>query len=187
MSGAGQRSRVRRVTTDELTPREVSSIRRLLEDAFGSDVEERFTEEDWDHAVGGVHFLLELGGEILAHASVVERELHVGRRPIRTGYVEAVATAPAHQRRGHGTAVMRAVGEYIPEHFPLGALGTGSQAFYERLGWEIWRGPSFVRTQAGAQRTPDDDGYIMVLRTPRSPPLDLGDSISCDWRPGDVW
>ncbi len=39
----------------------------------------------------------------------------------------------------------------------------------------------------GERRTPDDDPYIMVLRTPSSPPLDITAPISCDWRPGDVW
>jgi aminoglycoside 2'-N-acetyltransferase I len=36
-------------------------------------------------------------------------------------------------------------------------------------------------------RTPDDDGYIMVLLTRMSPPLDLDATISCEWRSGDVW
>ena len=178
---------LRRLATGQLSEAEITAIRALLEDAFGSDDEDAFTQDDWDHAVGGVHFVLEGQGEIVAHASVVERELHVGGRPVRTGYVEAVATAPVHQRNGYGSAVMRDVGEYIRAQFELGALGTGSHAFYERLGWETWRGPSFVRTQTGMQRTAEEDGYILVLRTPTSPRLDLTESISCDWRPGDVW
>ena len=39
----------------------------------------------------------------------------------------------------------------------------------------------------GDQPTPDVDGFIMVLATPTTPPLDLAAPISCDWRPGDVW
>jgi len=113
--------------------------------------------------------------------------LHIGGTPLRTGYVEAVATAPSHERRGLGTSVMRDVGTYISERFELGALGTGSHGFYERLGWVAWAGPSSVRMPDGERRTPDDDPYIMVLRTPSSPPLDITAPISCDWRPGDVW
>jgi aminoglycoside 2'-N-acetyltransferase I len=157
-----------------------------MDEAFGSDPEERFSEDDWQHALGGTHFVL-VEGEILAHAAVVERELQVDDRPIRTGYVEAVATAPTHQRKGYGSAVMRPVHALIREQFELGALGTGSQEFYERLGWEPWRGPSYVRSPTGLQRTADDDGYILILRTPTSPPLRLTDPISCDWRPGAVW
>lgn len=173
--------------TDELTGQEVRAIRELLVAAFGSDEEERFTDEDWEHAISGMHFVLELDGTVVSHASVVERELQVGGRPLPTGYVEAVATAPEHQRRGFGSAVMQDVASYIREHFELGALGTGSHAFYERLGWLAWRGPSAVRTASGTRATPDEDGYIMVLPTPSSPPLDPTAPISCDWRPGDVW
>lgn len=181
------RIRSRRVPTQELTAPEIAVIRELLVDAFGSDEEERFTDEDWEHSIGGMHFLLELGGTIVAHASVVERELRVDGLPLRTGYVEAVATAPPHQGHGLGTRVMREVGSYIQDGFELGALGTGSHHFYERLGWQTWRGPSSVRTADGMQRTPDDDGYILVLPTPSSPTLDLTAPISCEWRPGDVW
>ena len=99
------------------------------------------------------------------HAAVVTRVLHIGGTPLRTGYVEAVATAPSHERRGLGTSVMRDVGTYISERFELGALGTGSHGFYERLGWVAWAGPSSVRMPDGERRTPDDDPYIMVLRT----------------------
>jgi len=179
--------RIRQLGTDELTPEEVEAIRELLWTAFADDEDGAFTEDDWQHALGGVHFVLDLDGRIVSHASVVERELHVGRTPLRTGYVEAVATAVDQRRRGHGTVVMRGANSYIAQHFELGALGTGSQGFYERLGWQVWRGPSFVRTTDGPQRTPDEDGYILVLETASSPTLDLAAPISCEWRPGDVW
>ena len=114
-------------------------------------------------------------------------EIHAGAVPLRTGYVEAVATRPDAERKGHGSAVMRDVNEIIRAGFELGALGTGRVEFYRRLGWESWRGPTWVRTADGLVRTPDEDGAVMVLRTPRSPALDLDASISCEWRPGDVW
>jgi aminoglycoside 2'-N-acetyltransferase I len=179
--------RLRRVPTADLTPSEVTIIRGLLGATFGSDEDERFDDHDWDHALGGTHFLLDLDGEIVSHASVVERELHVGGRPVRTGYVEAVATAVDRQGGGFGSLVMADVTSYIRDRFELGALGTGRHHFYERLGWQTWMGPAFVRTAAGPRSTPDEEGFILVLPTPSSPPLDLAASISCDWRPGDVW
>lgn len=178
---------LRSVSTDALTPADVASIRDLLEAAFGEGEDDRFTEDDWLHAVGGTHFLLEADGRVVAHASVVERELHVAGRPLRTGYVEAVATAPDRQGRGLGTRLMEAVAGHIREHFELGALGTERHAFYERLGWRTWHGPSFVRTTNGDRPTPDEDGYILFLTTPSTPPLDPMSPISCEWRPGDVW
>lgn len=186
--GAGSdRPRLRRVSTQDLTVPEITAILALLVATFGPDDEERFTDDDWDHAIGGIHFVLDLDGDIIAHASVVERELHVDGRALRTGYVEAVAVAPDRQGAGSGSLVMGDVTSYIGEQFELGALGTGRHRFYERLGWRTWTGPSFVRTADGPRRTPDEDGYLLVLSTPSSPPLDLAASISCEWRPGDVW
>jgi aminoglycoside 2'-N-acetyltransferase I len=180
------RARVRQSTTGALSPAEIEAIRTILWAAFPAG-EEGFTEDDWQHALGGRHFLLELDGSIVAHAAVVERALEVDGQPVRTGYVEAVATDPARQGRGYGTKLMAAVDDYIRQAFDLGALGTGSHHFYERLGWQTWRGPSSVRMASGARRTPDEDGYILALLTGSRPVLDLDAGISCEWRPGDVW
>jgi aminoglycoside 2'-N-acetyltransferase I len=179
--------RITSVPTADLTPSQINEIRDLMFAAFADDEHGGFTEEDWQHAIGGIHFILDVDRRIVCHASVVERELHVGGRPLKTGYVEAVATAPSEQRRGYGSAVMRAVNEHISRFYELGALGTGSQPFYERLGWQIWRGPTLVRAPGGDERTPEEDGYILVFATPTTPPIDLDLAISCEWRAGDVW
>ena len=181
------RPRLRRLSTPDLTASEVAAIRAIMDDAFGPDEDERFTDDDWHHAVGGLHFVLDVDGMIVTHASVVEREIHVADRPCRTGYVEAVATAPAAQDAGYGTLVMTEATAWIRERFELGCLGTGRHHFYERLGWLTWRGPTSVRTPDGLRRTAEDDGYLMVLPTHSSPALDLAAPISCEWRPGDVW
>ncbi len=102
-----------------------------------------------------MHFVLDIEGEVVAHAAVVTRVLHIGGTPMRTGYVEAVATAPSHERRGLGTSVMRDVGTYISERFELGALGTGSHG--SMSGWAGWPGPvrppSGCPTESAARRT----------------------------------
>ena len=177
-------SLIRRVPTEHLTKREKQTIRGLLDRAFEPG---DFSDDDWDHALGGMHFVLERDAQIVAHASVVERELHAATIRLKTGYVEAVATDPTVQGQGLGTLVMEDVGDYIAEHFELGALGTGVFHFYERLGWFRWAGPTLVRTADGLVRTADEDGYVLILRTPASPPLDITAPLSCEWRPGDVW
>ncbi|HUQ43772.1 MAG TPA: hypothetical protein VM451_05080 [Candidatus Limnocylindria bacterium] len=45
----------------------------------------------------------------------------------------------------------------------------------------------FLRTPGGLERTVEEEGYLLVLRTPTSPDFDLTEPISCEWRPGDVW
>jgi aminoglycoside 2'-N-acetyltransferase I len=178
---------VRRLATTELSGEEIAEIRQLMLVAFADDEHGGFDDEDWEHSVGGTHFVLRDGGRIVAHASVVDRDIRVGGAPVRTAYVEAVATLPELQGRGLGTDVMREVNDLVAERYQLGVLGTGSHHFYERLGWKVWRGPAYVRLAHGDQRTPDEEGDLLVLLTPSSPRLDLTEAISCEWRPGDVW
>ena len=177
---------IRRARTADLSTADLAAIRTLLDAAFAPD-DPVFPESDWQHALGGVHFVALLDDETVGHASVVGRELRAADRPLRTGYVEAVATLPARQGRGVGTLVMRAANEHIRSTYDLGALGTGEHGFYQRLEWQTWQGPLFVRTPQGEQATPDEEGGVMVLTTPTTGPLDLRAPLSCDWRPGDVW
>lgn len=186
MTAQGAGPRLRAFGTPDLDPGTVAAVRAILFEAFGTG-EEAFAEDDWTHALGGRHFILDVDGRIVTHAAVVERVLRIGGRPIRTGYVEAVATAPADQGRGYGTFVMTAVTAYVRQTFELGALGTGRHAFYERLGWETWRGRAFVRTTAGETRTDEDEGFILVLRTPASFAFDGREPIACDERVGEAW
>ncbi len=175
------RSRV--LTSGELTAELVAQVRAVLQRAFGDEL----AEEDWQHALGGWHVLAERDAEVVAHAAVVPRELHVEGVPLRTGYVEAVATEPALQRGGLGSAVLATATRLVQDHFELGALSTGVHGFYERAGWERWQGPVFVRAAAGPVRRPDEDGAVMVLRFGRSATIALTAPISCEPRAGDDW
>ena len=178
---------IRLVPSDALGPDEVAALRQLFDEAWSDDAGEGFTDQDWSHAVGGVHVIAEADGRVVAHASVVQRELRTAGHHLRTGYVEAVATRPSRQREGLGSLVIGEVGGLIDRTYRLGALATGVVGFYERLGWTVWEGPTSVRTSAGLVRTSEEDGNVFVRLTPTSPELDLSEPISCDWRPGDVW
>ncbi|WP_117209270.1 GNAT family N-acetyltransferase [Allorhizocola rhizosphaerae] len=167
--------------TDELSGETLAEIRSLLDDAFGGE----FDEHDWEHCLGGQHVLAYSGDRLVAHACVVERTLRCGDVPLRTGYVEAVAVRPGEQGHGHGRAVMAASATLIEDGYEMGALCTGKPAFYERLGWKLWRGPSYVDAADGLRATPEEDGAILVL--PVAGPADLTEPIVCDWREGDVW
>jgi GNAT superfamily N-acetyltransferase len=133
------------------------------------------------------HVLATMDGELVAHAAWVRRELRVGtaRRPLSCAYVEAVATTVRLQRRGLGTAVLRAIPALVSD-FDIAALSPSEPAFYARSGWALWQGPLF-HLQDG-QRHRSDDEQVMVLRLPRTPAwLDLRDDLETDWREGDVW
>jgi aminoglycoside 2'-N-acetyltransferase I len=170
-------------TTEQLTGVELRALRAFLDDAFDGD----FSDDDWAHACGGWHVIVPDGGLVLAHAAVVARRLDAGGRRWRAGYVEAVAAAPSRRRSGLGSEVMRTIGDLVVAHFELGALSTDVHAFYERHGWERWRGPSFVDDGTTRIRTADEDDGIMVLRHGPSAGLSLDEAITCAARPGDDW
>lgn len=169
---------------DELPAGVLEGLRELTFAAFGG----RFDQHDWEHTYGGWRVVALEEGVPVAGAAVVPRLLAVDDRAFAAGYVEGVATAPGRERQGLGSAVLTAVGALLREQYELGALSTGRHAFYERLGWERWGGPTQVRHDDGrVQRTPDDDGGLLVLRCPASADLDPTAAITCEERPGDDW
>lgn len=175
--------RIRELSSHDLRPREIAAIRDLLDDAFAGE----YAEADWSNALGGRHFLLVEDGVVVSHAAVVERDLETGGHRIPTGYVEAVGTLPSRQGRGLGSRLMGAVEEHIDRAFRLGALSSAGTTLYARRGWIPWLGETYVRTDAGPIRTPDDDDALYVRLTPFSPELDRSEAISCGWRSGDPW
>jgi aminoglycoside 2'-N-acetyltransferase I len=174
----------RACSTAELGP----AVLAQLLDLFGAAWPDGdFSPQDMEHACGGRHFLALVDGRIVAHASVVERALEVDGRPLRTGYVEAVATLPAWQRRGIASRLMDSAAAHIRAAFELGALSTGIPELYERLGWRPWEGELFVRTADGPVPCVKEDEGVMAMTTPATPPLTLRETLSCEWRPGDAW
>lgn len=174
---------VRLLLTPAVPAELLTEIRHLLVEAF----EGTFSEEDWRHTLGGWHVVVAESGTVVSHAAVVPRDLHVGDRPVRAGYVEGVATAPGRQRQGFGSLALAGAGQVLHDRFEFGALSTGRHAFYERLGWERWQGPTVVRHGSELIRSEEDDDGVMVLRFGSSHDVDLRAPLSCADRAGDAW
>jgi aminoglycoside 2'-N-acetyltransferase I len=158
-------------------------IRGFLDEAFGG----AFGDDDWENALGGLHVLLRDGGELVGHASVVQRRLVHDGRALRTGYVEAVAVRPDRRRRGVGSALMLSVERAVIAAYELGALSATEEAlpFYAARGWQRWSGPTGTFGPAGVRLTPEEDGGVHLL--PVGVRLDPGLPLLCDWRNGDCW
>ncbi len=163
-----------------LAEAEWAAIIALCVEAFEEDFSRYFAPfaRSW-------HVLVRRDGVLACHACWVERGLQLDGMPLlHTAYIEAVATHPAHQRRGYGTLAMARIAEEIVG-YDIGALSPAAVEFYERLGWEHWRGPTAIRTDSSLLPTPDE--AIMILRLPQTPPLDLDAPISAEWRAGELW
>jgi aminoglycoside 2'-N-acetyltransferase I len=121
---------------------------------------------------GGLHALAYRERELIGHAVATTRWLQPDGLPLlRTAYIDAVAVLPVYQGQGIGSALMRQLAGAIAD-FDLACLETARVAFYRRLGWEVWRGPLAGRRGTDLLPTPDQHG-IMILRLPRTPPLDV--------------
>jgi aminoglycoside 2'-N-acetyltransferase I len=168
--------------TADLSGGTLAGARALLDEVF-----EGLTEADWDHALGGMHALVWVDGELVGHGAVVQRRLLHAGRTLRAGYVEGVGVRADQRRRGYAGALMTALERVVRGAYDLGALSAtdAGAALYAARGWQRWSGPTSALTPAGIRRTEDDDGTVHVL--PVTGALDLTGELTCDWRDGDCW
>ncbi|MFT4287107.1 GNAT family N-acetyltransferase [Nocardioides sp.] len=171
------------VASSALDEADRARLQQLWSEAFGS----RFSEHDADHAFGGWHVVAWTGGELVAHASVIERRIQFGPDWRNIGYVEAVAVVPKQQHRRLGSAAMELLHDEITMRWPVAMLSTGrATGFYESLGWERWQGISYTLTSDG-RVTDNEHGGLMILRIDPSAVPDLTVEVTCEDRPGDAW
>ena len=148
-------------------------------------------EEDFKHLFsyipsGGRHFLAYRETELVSHAVVTTRWLQPEGQPVlKTAYVDAVATLPAYQGQGYGSAVMQHLAKNIAD-YTIACLETERPGFYERLGWEIWRGVLAGRSENGLIPTPHQKG-VMILRLPQTPALNLDGELTIECQTGRIW
>jgi aminoglycoside 2'-N-acetyltransferase I len=170
--------------TAELRPGELAELTALCTEAYQEDFARYFQD------IGpGVHLIGRDGGptgQVVSHVMWVTRMLAIaGCGPLRTAYVEAVATRRGFEGKGLATTLMKRLAQEI-RAYDLGALSPSDDGFYERLGWERWRGPLFIRGDGRLLPTPDEQ--VMILRTPGTPAdLDLDAAMSAEWRRGELW
>jgi GNAT superfamily N-acetyltransferase len=171
---------IERVVTAALTASDKAGILMLCHAAYGEAMEQYL------YAVGpGEHLLGRQNGRLVAHLMWVTRWLQpADMRPLRTAYVELVATHPEHQRQGYATQLLATFARLVQD-YDVAALAPATELLYSRLGWRFWQGPLSVRAQQALVPTPDE--RIMILRLQRTPELDDTQPLSVEWRPGELW
>ncbi len=171
------------LATEDLPPAQRSSVIDVCIAAHDiDDFKNLFT----NIPSGGRHFLAYRGPELVSHAVVTTRGVQPeGQRVLKTAYVDAVSTLPTYQRRGYGSAVMNRLAAEIDD-YEIACLQTDRTGFYERLRWEVWRGPLAGRSADGLIPTPEQRG-VMVFRLPQTPPLDLDTQLTIERQPSRIW
>ena len=182
------------ISAPDLAPRMLTSILDLCRRAYGEDLAHLF-----DAYTADAHVVALRGDTPVSHAMTVTRWLQAGNGPLlRTAYVELVATAPEFQGRGLATAVMERLGRAIAaDGYDLGGLCPADTRLYGHLGWEYWQGPLFIRPPDPPEPEqepppsaliPTPEERVMILRLPHTPPLDLTQPLSAEWRAGgELW
>ena len=177
------------ISAPDLAPRMLTSILGLCRRAYGENLAHLF-----DAYTADAHVVARRGDTPVSHAMTVTRWLQAGNGPLlRTAYVELVATAPEFQGRGLATAVMERLGRAIAaDGYDLGGLCPADTRLYGHLGWEYWQGPLFIRPQEqeppAPALIPTPEEQVMILRLPHTPPLDLTQPLSAEWRAGgELW
>jgi aminoglycoside 2'-N-acetyltransferase I len=136
---------------------------------------------------GGLHFLAFHDEELVSHALVTTRWLQPQGLPLlKTAYVDAVASLPTYQGQGYASAVMRRLANDIDSEYVIACLETDKMGFYERLGWQAWRGPLAGRGEQGLVPTPEQRG-IMILHLSQTPSLDLDSLLTIECQTGRIW
>lgn len=183
-TSGGTEPHLRTAHTSALSSADLAAVHDMVASAF----DEEFTDDDWEHSLGGMHVLVHSGATVVGHAAVVQRRLLHHGRALRTGYVEGVGVHRDWRRRGIGGRLMTEVERIIRGAYEVGALGTTDEGapLYRSHGWLPWEGTTGVLTTGGTRPTPEDSSYVYVFPV-EGHPLDLRGELVCDWRAGDVW
>ncbi|MFI1394750.1 GNAT family N-acetyltransferase [Streptomyces sp. NPDC020681] len=170
--------------TYELSSSELARIRALMDDAFDGG----FSDEDWDHGLGGVHAYLHDSAGVAAHGSVIMRRVLHGGRSCRVGYVEALAVRADRRRQGLGGRVMEVLERVIDGAYAFGALSASEDgaALYRARGWQLWQGRIEALGPDGVLHLPDEEDSTYLRPAAGRPLPDPSAALLFDWRDGDV-
>jgi putative acetyltransferase len=140
------------------------AIAAVVEAAFGSPVEARLVDDirASENFVPELSLVAELDGRVVGHVMVSFTALHDTAARYRICMLSPLAVAPGHQRRGIGSALVRAVTALADDRGEPLVILEGSPAYYGRLGFE-YSAPLGIRINL-PEWAPPEAAQVMRLR-----------------------
>ena len=133
------------------------------------------------------HVLGRLNGKLVSYVLWITRWLQTGKGPLlKTAAIEGMATELSYRHKGFASQIMKRAAAEIQD-YDIAVLSTGRNGFYARLGWKIWEGPLYTRKGNELIAMPEEQGCVMILTLPKTPPLDITAPLSIEWRALEPW
>jgi putative acetyltransferase len=119
-------------------PEDHNAIGDVVARAFGSPAEAALVDRIRESPgyVPEMALVADVDGVPVGHVMVSDAELHHGRGVRRISMLSPLAVAPDHQRRGIGSALVRAVLDLADARGEPIVVLEGDPAYYSRLGFE---------------------------------------------------
>ena len=173
---------VRVKTPPELAPGEYEEIIALTTRAFQRDYTPYM-----ESFVNPTHVLARCRDKLVSYVCWVTRWLQINEGPLlKTAYIEGLATDSDYRHRGFALQVVRRAMAEV-QGFDIAATSTGLNDFFSSLRWQVWQGPLYCRKGQELISMPGEQGCVMVFPLPKSPPLDLNQPLSIEWRELEPW
>ena len=114
---------------------DIEAVREVNQLAFGQDAEGRLVDRLRDEGYTRVSLVAEVGGRIVGHILFSDLPITTDGRVIPAVALAPMAVVPDHQRRGIGSALVRAGLEACRARGFRVAVVLGHRSFYPRFGF----------------------------------------------------
>lgn len=125
----------------------------------------------------------------------MQKAIHVAgilnNQDVKTAYVEYVTTDYTMRGKGLASQLLKYLVDTLTHlEYGLAALQPEDEAFYEKLGWTVWKGNLSIKQNTCSYLTDEYEIMLYPLNIQMKDQLSNSseeDTICADWREGELW